>query len=132
MNEMEYADNAQAQEEDQEEDGIYQDNEEGAEEDIDDQLRQANAEASNVYISAEDVANQNEQIFKMYSREEIDNFKCIFDMFDAEKSGSVDVQHLQTILKCLGRDPAESADLLKDFNPSQEKLSFAEFLVIMK
>jgi Ca2+-binding EF-hand superfamily protein len=30
----------------------------------------------------------------MYSREEIDNFKCIFDMFDAEKSGSVDVQHL--------------------------------------
>jgi hypothetical protein len=44
-----------------------------------------------VYISAEDVANQNEQIFKMYSREEIDNFKCIFDMFDAEKSGSVDV-----------------------------------------
>lgn len=35
-------------------------------------------------------------------------------------------------MKCLGRDPAESNDLLKDFNPEQDKLSFAEFLVIMK
>lgn len=68
----------------------------------------------------------------MYSREEIDNFKCIFDMFDPEKTGLVDTQHLQTILKCLGRDPAESEDLLKDLNPGQDKLSFAEFLVIMK
>jgi hypothetical protein len=32
----------------------------------------------------------------------------------------------------LGRDPAESEDLLKDLNPGQDKLSFAEFLVIMK
>jgi Ca2+-binding EF-hand superfamily protein len=53
----------------------------------------------------------------MYTREEIDNFKCIFDMFDPEKTGFVDTQHLQTILKCLGRDPAESEDLLKDLNP---------------
>lgn len=53
-------------------------------------------------------------------------------MFDQEKSGSVDTQHLQTILKCLGRDPAESEDLLKSFNPGQTRLSFAEFLVIMK
>lgn len=68
----------------------------------------------------------------MYTREEIDNFKCIFDMFDPEKTGLVDTHHLQTILKCLGRDPSESEDLLKDFNPGQEKLSFAEFLVIMK
>lgn len=54
-----------------------------------------------------------EEIFKQYTREEIENFKCIFDMFDAEKSGSVDTEHLQTILKCLGRDPSESDDLLK-------------------
>ena len=53
-------------------------------------------------------------------------------MFDPERSGLVDTQHLQTILKCLGRDPSESEDLLKDMNPNQTKLSFTEFLVIMK
>ena len=53
-------------------------------------------------------------------------------MFDPERSGLVDTQHLQTILKCLGRDPSESEDLLKDMNPDQNKLSFSEFLVIMK
>ena len=39
-------------------------------------------------------------------------------MFDPERSGMVDTQHLQTILKCLGRDPLESEDLLKDMNPN--------------
>lgn len=39
---------------------------------------------------------------------------------------------MQTILKCLGRDPAESEDLLKAINPGQNKLSFSEFLMIMK
>ena len=73
-----------------------------------------------------------QEILKYYSREEIENFKCIFDMFDAEKSGSVDTEHLQTILKCLGRDPSESEDLLKGFKPGVSKLTFAEFLVIMK
>lgn len=94
-------------------------------------MQMANAQANNVYITAVDLP-ENDEIFKQYTREEIENFKCIFDMFDQEKSGSVDTQHLQTILKCLGRDPAESEDLLKSFNPGQTRLSFSEFLVIMK
>jgi Ca2+-binding EF-hand superfamily protein len=53
-------------------------------------------------------------------------------MFDQEKSGEVDTQHLKTILKCLGRDPAESDELLQSFNPGQDRLTFAEFLLIMK
>jgi len=64
------------------------------------------------------------KIFKAYSQEEIENFKCIFDMFDQEKTGFVDVAHLQTILKCLGRDPNEAEDLVKDLNPDQNQLSF--------
>jgi hypothetical protein len=32
----------------------------------------------------------------------------------------------------LGRDPSESEDLLKAINPGQLKLSFSEFLLIMK
>ena len=61
--------------------------------------------------------NSDNNIFKTYSQEEIENFKCIFDMFDQEKTGFVDANHLQTILKCLGRDPSEAGDLLKDLNP---------------
>ena len=72
------------------------------------------------------------KIFKAYSQEEIENFKCIFDMFDSQKTGFVDVQHLQTILKCLGRDPNEAEELLKDLNPDQNQLSFQEFLIIMR
>ena len=47
-------------------------------------------------------------IFEMYSKEEIENFRCIFDMFDKEKTGFVDIQDLQTIMKSLGRDPEEA------------------------
>jgi len=115
----------------EDDDGVYQDNEEGGDDELEERMQMANAQANNVYITAVDLP-ENDEIFKQYTREEIENFKCIFDMFDQEKSGSVDTQHLQTILKCLGRDPAESEDLLKSFNPGQTKLSFSEFLVIMK
>ena len=30
----------------------------------------------------------------MYSNEEIENFRCIFEMFDKEKSGFIDVADL--------------------------------------
>ena len=46
-----------------------------------------------------DPNEQNEEdgevdIFKMYSKEEIENFRCIFDMFDKEQSGFVDINDL--------------------------------------
>jgi len=44
-------------------------------------------------------------IFNQYSKEEIDNFKCIFDMFDKDKTKVVNVNDLQTIMKSLNRDP---------------------------
>ena len=33
-------------------------------------------------------------IFQQYSEEEIENFKCIFDMFDKDKTGVVNVNDL--------------------------------------
>ena len=45
-------------------------------------------------------------------------------MFDQDKTGFIDIAHLQTILKCLGRDPTEAEDLIKDLNPDQTQLSF--------
>ena len=49
----------------------------------------------------------------MYSKEEIENFRCIFDMFDKDKTGFVDIQDLQTIMKSLGRDPNEAEELVE-------------------
>lgn len=30
-------------------------------------------------------------VFSLYSEEEIENFRCIFDMFDKDKSGFIEV-----------------------------------------
>ena len=68
----------------------------------------------------------------MYSPEEIENFRMIFVMFDPEHSGFVGVKDLETILKSLGRDPSEATDLVADMNLADERLSFTEFLKIMK
>jgi calmodulin len=69
----------------------------------------------------------------MYSDEEIENFRCIFDMFDKDKSGFIDVGDLETVMRSLGRDPSEAKGLLDglDLN-SDGRLSFEEFLKIMK
>ena len=51
----------------------------------------------------------------MYSQEEVDNFKCIFEMFDKEKVGFIDNTDLQTIMRSLGRDPLEANELIQNF-----------------
>ena len=48
----------------------------------------------------------------MYSEAELDNFKCIFDMFDKDRSGYINISDLQTIMRSLGRDPHEAIELL--------------------
>ena len=69
----------------------------------------------------------------MYTEEEIENFRCIFQMFDKEKTGYVDFVDLQTILRSLGRDPNEALELLEGLGINSEaKISFEEFLRIMK
>jgi len=57
------------------------------------------------------VKEEDESIFNAYSQEEIDNFKVIFEMFDKDKSGFIEVGDLQTIMKSLGRDPSEGISL---------------------
>lgn len=96
MNETEYAlqnNNAQIEEMEEDEDGVYQDNDEGGDDEIEERLQKPNVQPNNFNIATSDMQD-NDDIFKQYTREEIENFKCIFDMFDQEKSGSVDTQHL--------------------------------------
>jgi Ca2+-binding EF-hand superfamily protein len=71
----------------------------------------------------------------MYSEEEIENFRCIFEMFDKDKTSFIDVSSLQTILRSLGRDPNEAIELLKELELNDEnggRIDFTEFLKIMK
>ncbi len=62
-------------------------------------------------------------------------------MFDKEKTGLIEVNDLQTIMKSLGRDPEEgkvrsshiAVELLSTLQlESEAKLAFEEFLKIMK
>ena len=55
---------------------------------------------------------QETNIFKLYSEEEVENFRCIFEMFDKEKTGFIGIPDLQTIMRSLGRDPNEAMELL--------------------
>jgi len=69
----------------------------------------------------------------MYSQEEIENFRCIFDMFDKDKTGFVEIENLVTIMKSLGRQPDEAHELVQGLElGSDGRLSFEEFLKIMK
>ena len=58
--------------------------------------------------------NEEDKVFQMYSREEVENFRMIFIMFDPEKTGFVQIKDLETILKSLGRDPSEANELVID------------------
>ncbi len=72
-------------------------------------------------------------MYALYSESELDNFRCIFDMFDKEKSGFINVSDLQTIMRSLGRDPHEAIEFINGLQLIQEgKLNFEEFLKIMK
>jgi Ca2+-binding EF-hand superfamily protein len=71
----------------------------------------------------------------LYSEEEIENFRCIFDMFDKDKSGFIEVNDLETVMRSLGREPSEAFGLLEGLDIAHDKdsrLSFEEFLKIMK
>lgn len=81
--------NAQIEEMEEDEDGVYQDNDDGVDDEIEERMQLATKQANNIQLSAVDQP-ENSEIFKQYTREEIENFKCIFDMFDQEKSGEVD------------------------------------------
>ena len=76
--------------------------------------------------------DEEQKILEMYSQEEIENFRMIFIMFDPDKTGFVGVNDLETILKSLGRDPEEATELVADMQLADDRMSFMEFLKIMK
>ena len=73
-----------------------------------------------------------QNIFDMFSQEEIENFRMIFIMFDPQKTGFVGIKDLETILGSLGRNPEEANELVDGMQLTDQRLSFMEFLLIMK
>lgn len=65
-----------------------------------------------MFLLIDNTNNDEINIFSLYSEEEIENFRCIFEMFDKEKTGYIDIGDLQTIMRSLGRDPHEAIEIL--------------------
>jgi Ca2+-binding EF-hand superfamily protein len=47
-----------------------------------------------------------------FTDEEIQNLKEIFDLFDKDHKGAIDIKDLEAIMQSLQRDPAEAMSLL--------------------
>ena len=69
----------------------------------------------------------------MFSEEEIQNLREIFDLFDKEKNGTIDVKDLHTIMGSLQRDPAEVEDLIDQIGEGENaRIDFEAFVNLMQ
>lgn len=77
---------------------------------------------------------EQEEMEIVYSEEEIMSFRNIFDMFDKEKTGYIDLNDFQSIMDSLSRNRDEVQELLEEFGFGRDtgKLSFNEFIVLMQ
>lgn len=67
-----------------------------------------------------------------YSTEEIDNFKSLFDIFDKDKSGAIDISDMEQVMEQLGKDPTRAKSLLDEIDPNHDgKIGFDEFLKML-
>ena len=50
----------------------------------------------------EDAWRNNPELLKLLTPEQLEDYKGVFDMIDADNSGSIDVQELSHIMRTLG------------------------------
>ena len=75
---------------------------------------------------------QEPEAFNSFTDDEVQNLKEIFDLFDKEKSGYIEVKDLETIMGSLQRDPNEVREFVENIDPnSNGQISFEEFLQLM-
>ena len=68
-----------------------------------------------------------------FTEDEISNLKDIFDLFDRDKAGRIEMKDLEAIMNSLQRDPNEAKDLLRQINPNaEETITFEEFIQLMQ
>ena len=67
-----------------------------------------------------------------FTEDEINNLRSIFEMFDPNKTGAIEVKDLETIMGSLQRDANEVRDFVDRLDPnSNGRISFEEFLDLM-
>ncbi len=68
-----------------------------------------------------------------FTEEEIQNLRDIFDLFDRDKSGKIEMKDLEAIMSSLQRDPAEAKEMMNALDPNHDQaISFDEFLSMMQ
>ena len=76
---------------------------------------------------------QQDQNLNNFTEEEIANLRSIFEMFDPQKTGYIEVKDLETIMGSLQRDANEVRDFVDRLDPnSNGRISFDEFLDLMQ
>lgn len=110
--------------------GMQEDDKQDEEEDEEADPDIQNEESENQLVPY----SQNEDMDIIYSEEEIASFRNIFDMFDKEKSGYIDIADFQSIMDSLNRNKDEVIELLNEyeFGKNSGKLSFEEFIILMQ
>ena len=68
-----------------------------------------------------------------FTDDEIQNLRSIFEMFDPNKTGAIEVKDLETIMGSLQRDANEVREFVDKLDPnSNGRISFEEFLDLMQ
>ena len=62
-----------------------------------------------------------------FTEDEVQNLRDIFDLFDKEKQGRIDIKDLEAIMTSLQRDPAEARAL-----HGEGPVSFDQFIGLMQ
>lgn len=63
------------------------------------------------------------------------DYKSVFEMFDKNRDGVIDVTELENILKAIGHKPTQNdvMDVFRDVDKNQDgKIEFREFIYLMK
>lgn len=82
--------------------------------------------------SKNQVEEDEENDDNIFNEEEVQNLKDIFDLFDKDQTGRIEVSDLENILTSLKRDPEEAKQMLEDIDPNNEgEITFQEFLKLM-
>jgi Ca2+-binding EF-hand superfamily protein len=60
--------------------------------------------------------------------------KDIFDLFDKNKTGYIEMRDLEAIMTSLQRDPSEAREMLKSANPANQEdtITFDDFINLMQ
>lgn len=67
-----------------------------------------------------------------YNEDEVASFKSLFDIFDKNQTGTIDISDLEQVMGQLGKDPNHAKELLKEIDPDHDgQLTFQEFLQIL-